>query len=145
MPLCHLRRISQMRPVVIDHECVAARLDMWRRWVQQHNAWGIWFALDTDGRTVVPVSEDGELSPCFVEHVASRSEVLAQFLADQVMPVAAPAPARVAEPTEGDRLIWAGIKGAKKQAAKTAARQARIDKVRDRRAEGMEQMSLLEE
>lgn len=115
VPLCHLRRVWQLRPVVIDHACVAARLDMWRRWVQQHNACGVWFAYADDGRTVVPTSDDGELSPCFVEHVASRSDVLAQFLGDQVLPAATPASVRTVEPTRGDELIWNGMQNASRK------------------------------
>lgn len=139
VPLCHLRRISQLRPVVIDHECVAARLDMWRRWVRQFNSMGIWFCLDTDAQTVVPTGPG--VSPAFVEHVAGLSSALRQFLADQVMPVAAPAPARVAEPTEGDKLIWNGIVNAGRAEEKRAEV---IEKVRAKRRQAR-QMNLLED
>lgn len=145
VPLCHLRRISQMRPVVIDHECVMARLDLWRRWVQQHNAAGVWFSLADDGETVVPTGEG--VSPAFVEHVASLSNVLERFLGDQVLVDAdAPTPVRAVEPTHGVRLIWDGIVNAGKAAERKAEVVERAkSKRRAAKRRQARQMNLLEE
>lgn len=141
-PLYLLRRILDTFPgAQIDHDCIEARRAQWVRWIQQHNHWGIWFALDADGKTVVPTSTDGELSPVFVEHVAAHSAIIEQFLGDQVTPSAAPAPVRPVEPTRGDELIWSGIVNAGRAAEK---RVEVIEKVRAKRRQAR-QMSLLEE
>lgn len=142
-PLYLLRRIlDTFHGAQIEQDCIEARRAQWRRWVQQHNAWGIWFALDADGKTVVPTSTDGELSPVFVEHVAAHSAIIEQFLGDQVQPVVAePAQVRTVEPTAGDKLIWAGLQNAAKAEEERAETVERA-KVRARQAK---QMSLLED
>lgn len=140
--LSALRRVMSLFPgVTVDRAVIDARLAMWRRWVRQHNSWGIWLAYADDGRTVVPVSDDGELSPCFVEHVASRSDILAQFLGDQVQPASAPAPVRTVEPTRGDRLIWNGLQNA----ARAEEKRAEVVERAKGKRRAAKQMSLLED
>lgn len=141
LPLSRLRRVADEFPgAQVEAECVAARLDLWRRWIAQHNAWGIWFAYADDGHTVVPVSDEGELSPCFVAHVAERSAVLSQFLGDQVFP-AAPPPVRTVEPTEGDRLLMRSIQNA---ARNEERRGEVIERAKGRRRQA-KQLTLLED
>lgn len=138
-PLHLLRKIVDQFPdAKVDRAAVDARLAMWRRWVQQHNACGIWFAYDHDLMTVVPVGEG--VSPVFVEHVASLSAVLAQFLGDQVERTEAkPVTLPTVEPTRGDRLIWEGIQNAAKKAERDEERKPR------RKWSGARQMALIEE
>lgn len=115
VPIYHLRRILDAYPAanVVDRPLIVRlRTEQWQRWIWQHNACGVWFALDYDCETVVPVG-DG-VSPAFVEWCASRSNVLIQFLGDQYEPVRMPRPAVTVEATAGDRLMQAAFVGGHK-------------------------------
>lgn len=142
-PLCHLRRLADAFPgATIDRAAIDARLDLWRRWIRQYNACGVWFAYDVDCVTVAPTGPG--VSPVFEEWVAERSEILSQFLGDQVEPpTRRTVPAWEAEPTHGDRLIWTGIQNA----AKAEDRKAEIvERARGKRGAGQTgQMELLED
>lgn len=139
-PLAALRRIVDAFPgATVERACIDARLALWRRWVRQHNACGVWFALDVDGVTVVPTGPG--VSPAFADWTAARSEILAQFLGDQVEPPQRHTPATwEAEPSHGDRLLHAGIQNA----AKAEDRKAGIvERAKARRR--ATQMNLMEE
>lgn len=115
VPLYHLRRVLDAYPdaAVVDRPLIVRlRMEQWQRWVWQHNACGVWFSLDYDCETVVPVG-DG-VSPAFVEWCASRSNVLIQFLGDQYEPVRMPRPAVTVEATAEDRLMQAAFVGGHK-------------------------------
>lgn len=131
--LCYLRHLLTRYSATVDDlpGCIAARLDMWRRWIQQHNHCGVWFALAVDGETVVPVGEG--VSPLFVEWVGERSAILVQFLGDQVAPTSQ-LPVTMLAPTslgcEGDRLIWNGIVNAAKAAVVERAKgKKKLDRI----------------
>lgn len=114
VPLYHLRRILDAYPDanVVDRPLIVRlRMEQWQRWVWQHNACGVWFSLDYDCETVVPVG-DG-VSPAFVEWCAGRSHILIQFLGDQYEPVRLPRAAAV-EATPEDRLMQAAFIGGHK-------------------------------
>lgn len=114
VPLYHLRRLLIAFPSADlgdeKERIIEARLDMWRRWVHQHNAAGVWFSLAHDCKTVVPVG-DG-VSPAFAKWVLQHSDILINFLGDQVEPARRPSRVeRIAEPTEADRRMFAAIQG----------------------------------
>lgn len=143
VPLYHLRRILDAYPDanVVDRPLIVRlRTEQWQRWIWQHNACGVWFALDYDCETVVPVG-DG-VSPAFVEWCATRSNVLIQFLGDQYEPKRMPRPAVTAEASGEDRLMQAAFVGGY-AAEQRKAEMAERRKVK-RRAKAV-QGSLLEE
>lgn len=125
--LCYLRRLLEQFPAatVDDREAViAARLNLWRRWVRQMNCLGVWFALDVDLVTVVAVGAG--VGPFLAEYVARRSSLLIQFLGDQRIPAEQPTPRPAPTPTRGEELLARSIRNAVKaeqrQAAIVAAR-----------------------
>lgn len=112
VPLYHLRRILDAFPqaVVVDRPTIVRlRMEQWQRWIWQHNACGVWFALDYDCETVVPVGEG--VSPAFVEWCATHSHILGQFLGDQYEPNRMPRTAVTAEASGEDRLMQAAFVG----------------------------------
>lgn len=124
VPLCHLRAILQHFPsaTVEDQAAVVeARYELWRQWIRNHNALGIFFALSpADAATVIAYRDDGEpVSDVLQAHVAKRSPMIAPWLHCQRFPSAStmPRPHRptvwdTVEPDEGLRLIHAGIQNA---------------------------------
>lgn len=111
VPLYHLRRILDAFPqaLVVDRPTIVRlRMEQWQRWIWQHNACGVWFALDYDCETVVPVGEG--VSPAFVEWCAERSSVLIQFLGDQYEPKRLQRSVAI-EASAEDRLLQAAFVG----------------------------------
>jgi hypothetical protein len=119
--LHHLRRLLDRFPCATMDKAalVAARLEMWRRWMVQHNAIGVWFALDVDGETVIPVG-DG-VDQIFVEWVAQRSAILYQFLGEQRITKIHSFTMPIATSIDDDMLIWSGIQAALRNEKKRAA------------------------
>ena len=112
-PLHLLRRLVSLYPEAqVERACVEARLELWRRWVQQFNDCGVWFGYAADGETVQAV---GNVSPVFQEWTAAHSTVLAQFLGEQHFPshTAPPPTPVVVESSPADELIWSGIVNAR--------------------------------
>lgn len=123
VPLCHLRTIMERFPTAEVEDLatvIEARYELWRQWIRNHNALGIFFALDYDGTTVIAYRDDGEpVSDVLQAHVAKRSPQLREWLHVQIFPSAPTMPKPNlpsawddAEPTEGERLIHAGIQNA---------------------------------
>jgi hypothetical protein len=132
--LCCLRRLLLRFPDATFVDFVAmvdARHAMWRRWVQQMNGLGVWFALDVDGETVVPVGHG--VSPLVVEYVAKRSTLLVEFLGDQRMTERLAAQLPVTVPTKADAQLWSSIQGGYRAANKKAAIVKRARRVYDAR------------
>lgn len=130
--LCSLRRLLLRFPDATFDDFVGivdARTAMWRRWVQQMNGLGVWFALDVDCETVVPVGNG--VSPLVVEYVGRRSSLLIQFLGDQRLTDQQAAQLPVTVPTKADAQLWSaiqgGLKAANKKAAITKRAKARYD------------------
>lgn len=141
VPLCHLGRIvaRYARIVEIDYDVLAARDDLWRRWVQQHNACGVRF--DLVGGVVV-AQGDG-VSPEFQKHVVARSALIAPWLGSQVVsrPVITPLQPSFLEPSQADGLLMRSIKSAAKREEKKAAL---VERVKAQRWQS-KQASLLDE
>ena len=154
VPLCHLRTLlTQFPSATVDDRAtvVEARYELWRTWLKNHNACGVYFALAHDATTVVAYRDDGlSVGDALQAHVAKRSPQLREWLHCQRFPTVRPAPRPsvwdTAEPTVGDRLIHAGTRNA----ARAAERRERIVE-RARRAKGkrrkakMKQAELLTE
>lgn len=130
VPLFHLGRIvaRYARVVEIDYDVLAARDDLWRRWVQQHNACGARFEL-VGG--VVVAQGDG-VSPEFQKLVAARSTLIAPWLGSQVAsrPVITPLQPSFIEPSQADGLLMRSIKSA---AEREEAKAALVERVKTKR------------
>lgn len=113
LPLYHLRRVIDQWPGArLEEGVIDARLDLWRRWIRQHNDLGIWFAYDVDGATVIATGEG--ISPAFQEWVAKHSGLLWRFLGEQALQEDYQ-PSSVnstVQSTQADTLIWQGIQNA---------------------------------
>lgn len=152
VPLCHLRSIMEKFPTATVEDpatVIEARYELWRQWLRNHNALGIFFALAHDAATVIAYRDDGEpVSDVLQAHVAKRSPQLREWLHCQVFPSAPamPRPARPtvwedAEPTDGEALIHAGIVNA---ARREEERAEVVERVKGkRRKTKVEQMSLI--
>lgn len=152
VPLCHLRAIIEAYPraTVEDQTTVIeARYELWRTWLKQHNACGIYFALSpVDAATVIAYRDDGEpVSDVLQAHVAKRSPQLAPWLHVQRFPAAPSMPRAhrpsvwdTAVPTDGDRLIHAGIVNA---ARREEQRAEVVERAKGKRRRKVEQMSLI--
>lgn len=138
--LCHLGRLVQrfLRSVEVDYDVFVAREELWRRWVQQHNACGVRFAM-VGG--VVQATGPG-VSPEFAQHVASRSAQIAPWLGCQVQarPLITPLAESFVEPSEAEVLVLAGMRNAAKREEQRAEL---VERAKAKRA-GMKQGSLLE-
>lgn len=154
VPLCHLRTIIEAYPTATVEDpagVIEARYELWRQWIRNHNACGIYFALSpTDALTVVAYRDDAEpVSDVLQAHVAKRSPQLAPWLHVQRFPTAPAIPRDVraspwytAEPTHGDRLIWQGIQNA----AKAEERRAEVvERAKGKRRKAMQMELLMEE
>lgn len=121
VPLFHLGRIvaRYARTVEIDYDVLAARDDLWRRWVEQHNACGVCFEMV--GSVVVALGAG--VSPEFQKYVATRSALIAPWLGCQVAsrPVITPLQPSFVEPSQADGLLMRSIKSAAKREEKKAA------------------------
>ena len=154
VPLCHLRALVTQFPAATVEDPAAvieARYELWRTWIKNHNACGIFFALDYDAATVVAYRDDSEpVSDVLQAHVAKRSPQLAPWLHCQVFPSAPviPRPNRpsawdAAEPTQGERLIMSGIVNA---ARREEERMEVVERMKGKRRKAkVEQMSLISE
>ena len=155
VPLCHLRALVTQFPAATVEDPAAvieARYELWRTWIRNHNALGIYFALSPDdAATVVAYRDDGEpVSDVLQAHVAKRSPQLAPWLHCQVFPSAPAMPLDVrptvwdtTEPTDGERLIMSGIVNA---ARREEERTEVVERVKGKRRRGkVEQMSLIED
>lgn len=142
VPLFHLGRIvaRYARIVEIDYDVLAARDDLWRRWVEQYNACGVRFELV--GGAVVALG-DG-VSPEFQKHVAARSTLIAPWLGSQVVsrPVITPLQPSFLEPSQADGLLMRSIKSAAKREEKKAAL---VERVKVKRWQGKQERLLGEE
>ena len=152
VPLCHLRTLIERFPTatVEDAETVIeARYELWRTWIRNHNACGIFFALDYDAATVVAYRDAPEgghpepVSDVLQAHVAKRSPQLREWLHVQRFPTCAPKPrAPVAvEASDGEALIWHGIQNA----ARAAERKAEVVERAKGKRRKTRQMELLTE
>lgn len=119
VPLCHLRAIVEQFPRAMVEDpavVIEARYKLWRTWIRNHNACGIFFALSPDdAETVVAYRDDGEpVSDVLQAHVAKRSPQLEPWLHCQRFPtgVAKPSAPIAGEPTDGEALIWRGMQNA---------------------------------
>lgn len=113
LPLYHLRRVIDQWPGArIEEGVIDARLDLWRRWIRQYNAMGVWFAYDTDGQTVIATGQG--VGPAFQAWVAKHSGLLWRFLGEQALQEdRQPSSVQsVVESTQADALIWQGIQNA---------------------------------
>lgn len=131
VPLCHLRAIVEAYPTAtLDDQAavIEARYALWRQWIKNHNALGIFFAFADDATTVVAFRDDNEpVSDVLQAHVAKRSPQLAPWLHVQHFPTAPamPRPHRPSawdsvEPDKGLGLIVSGIQNAAKAAERRA-------------------------
>ena len=152
VPLCHLRTIIERFPTATVEDpatVIEARYELWRTWIRNHNALGIFFALAPDAATVIAYRDDDEpVSDVLQAHVAKRSPQLAPWLHVQRFPVAPamPRPARPtvwddAVPDEGLGLIVRGIANA----AKAEERRAEVvERAKEKRRKAKsEQISLI--
>ena len=119
-PLYHLGAIVQRyaRTVSIDYEVLCARDELWRRFIVNYGRLGVKFELE-DG---VVVAYGEGVSPEFQKHVGLCSGLLKDHLHVQRFPSAPtmPRPHRPSawddvEPTDGERMIHAGIVNAAKR------------------------------
>jgi len=140
VPLCHLGRIvgEYLRTVEVEYEVFVARDEMWRRWVEQHNACGVRFEMS--GATVQATGPG--ISPEFARYVAARSALIAPWLGCQVQarPLITPLAESFVEPSEAEVLVLAGMRNAAKREEQRAEL---VERAKAKRA-GMKQGSLLE-
>lgn len=114
--LVALARLVQrfLRIVELDYDVLVARDEMWRRWVEQHNACGIRF--EQCGSAVTATGPG--VSPEFARYVAARSALIAPWLGCQVAarPVVTPLTESFVEPSEAEGLLMRGMRNAAQRA-----------------------------
>jgi hypothetical protein len=124
LPLYHLRSVIEQWPGArLEEGVVDARLDMWARWMRQHNAMGVWFAYAPDGQTVIAMGQG--ISPAFQDWVKAHSGLLWRFLGDQhsISVSSAQHQQIEVEPSKADELIWSGIQNARQAEERRAVYQ----------------------
>lgn len=127
--LCNLRRILNAFPTaqVVDRDAViAARVELWARWVEGMNGLGVWFGYLPDARTVSCTG--AHVSPCLREWVEAHSPQIEPHLHRQWFPaqMTRVAEAVNVEPSHADKLIWAGIQNAAKAEERRAETVGRV-------------------